>query len=370
MRPGRLPPPPPRCLGSAQAAAPADRDHIGWCRAKEQPLCGFPYDHNPDSHAYIPAGEGKYIKRSTGGRGKTREYLTSTFWYIQSAFWGGKSRFVLDLLRELKWRVDADRAANRYSSTVQDERCASRRKRPAAAAALTRRADLNYYIWREWKNSSKMIRILPHAYLYPYRSDGFGEWVREWNRPIITHGTKTPGKLLVGEVDIGTESTNQCIGFFLAPRAGLFGCHHGGGMQGWVAEDAGGTPIAWPPADGAQVRFRQATTQKGGSMCLDGSAEGDGRITHCSRPRHPNDIMWRYDSEHRLVNEASRLCLDAVKKPPHKRDPVQMHPCTDDTFQRWRITVIGDVKCKCPRNPNRAGQADSASTEGTQTWCK
>jgi len=46
-------------------------------------MCGYPYDRNPRSHAYIPHEVGKFIKTSVGGRGKVRKYLTSTFWYLQ-----------------------------------------------------------------------------------------------------------------------------------------------------------------------------------------------------------------------------------------------------------------------------------------------
>ena len=132
---------------------------------------GYPYDRNPRSHAYIPSGVGKFIQTHTGGRGKVTKYLTSTFWYIQSAFWGGKSKFVLNLLDDMSSRVAADIAANQYSMTVQDERY------------------LNHYVWREYSNPAFQIRILSHSYLYPYRDEGFGDWVTKKQRPIIYHGT-------------------------------------------------------------------------------------------------------------------------------------------------------------------------------------
>ena len=40
----------------------------------------------------------------------------------QSAFWGGKSRFILPMLKELKKRVDIDVGNNYFSSIIQDER--------------------------------------------------------------------------------------------------------------------------------------------------------------------------------------------------------------------------------------------------------
>ena len=55
--------------------------------------------------------------------------------------------------------------------------------------------------------------------------------------------------------------------YFLNPLVGLFGCHHGGGMQGWIVETAEGAPSEWPPAEGVAVRFRQATTNHKWSQC-------------------------------------------------------------------------------------------------------
>ena len=206
------------------------RNDIGWCnKPTGQAMCGYPYDRNPRSHAYIPHEIGKYIKTTVGGRGKVRKYLTSTFWYLQSAFWGGKTKFIVQLLDELTMRVDADLKQHIVSMTVQDERY------------------LNYYIWRESKNKSLNIRILSHSYLYPYRDDGFGDWVKKKQRPIIYHGIyKTPGKLTKGEIQLQVKASRQCIGYFLAPQVGLFGCHSGGGMQGWVVEDDQQRPSDWP----------------------------------------------------------------------------------------------------------------------------
>lgn len=53
-----------------------------------------------------------------------RKYMVSSWWYLQSALWGGKTEFLLEMLVELAHRVKLDRAANIYSMTVQDERYA------------------------------------------------------------------------------------------------------------------------------------------------------------------------------------------------------------------------------------------------------
>eukprot|EP00039_Didymoeca_costata_P002868 m.63280 g.63280 ORF g.63280 m.63280 type:complete len:224 (+) comp11572_c0_seq3:183-854(+) len=215
---------------------------------------------------------------------------------------------------------------------------------------------LNYYIWREYKNPDKNIRILSHSYLYPYRSDGFGEWVTKKHRPIIYHGIyKTPGKLVQGEIQFLVKSTKMCIGYFLRPKVGLFGCHGGGGMQGWVIEDKAGLPVntsqsshmlssqtliqmEWPPSAGTEFRMRAATSYSYFSDCLDGSGDknnamllaemcshtllgsaGDpARISLCRRTDWDR-LAWTYNEDTgSLQNKASGLCLDAAQPPPHK----------------------------------------------------
>lgn len=49
-------------------------------RQDGQPMCAFPYDRNPKSHAYIPDHVGKFIHKTVGGHGVVRKYLTSNFW--------------------------------------------------------------------------------------------------------------------------------------------------------------------------------------------------------------------------------------------------------------------------------------------------
>ena len=220
------------------------------------------------------------------------------------------------------------------SMTVQDERY------------------LNHYIWREHTNASKKIRILSHSYLYPYRDDGFGDWVVKHNRPIIYHGIyKTPGKLTKGEIQLFVKSTKQCIGYFLRPKVGLFGCHGGGGMQGWVVETDTKQPISWPMIEFA--RLRQATTYATWAECLNGDVEPGqpARLSFCDRSES-DAILWSYHSgTGHLVNKKSGLCLDAATKPPHKRIPTLMSSCSDAAeFQAWVGQAIESLKC-------------------TQSWC-
>eukprot|EP00041_Stephanoeca_diplocostata_P032647 m.1053199 g.1053199 ORF g.1053199 m.1053199 type:complete len:537 (+) comp24187_c1_seq1:699-2309(+) len=315
------------------------RNNAGWCERKDgQALCGYPYDRNPKSHAYIPPEIGKFFYTTVGGHGVVRKYMVSSSWYLQSALWGGKTTFLLEMLVELAHRVKLDRAANIYSMTVQDERY------------------FNYYVWRESHNSSKNIRVLPHAFLYPFRNEGFGDWVTKHNRPIVYHGTKVPGKLNKGEVEIQVDSTNECLGFLLDPLVGMFYCHHGGGMQGWVVETAAGDSATVSRASDPEdtfVRFRHATTMKGAAKCISGDAAagGSARLDFCRRGG--DGLLWRFDARAKqLVNKKSGLCLDAVRGPPHKRDPVVLSPCDSAArFMQWRLTEIGSVPC-------------------TQKWCK
>lgn len=238
---------------------------------------------------------------------------------------------MLPLLDDMSTRVAADIAANTYSMTVQDERY------------------LNHYVWREYSNPDFQIRILSHSYLYPYRDDGFGDWVTKKQRPIIYHGIfKTPGKLTKGEIQLLVKSTNQCIGFFLNPKIGLFGCHGGGGMQGWVVEDKERNPESWPPTlGGGYASFRAATTYGPWSSCMNGDVpEGSpAKITSCRRTEW-EEIAWRMDEEGRFVNKKSGLCLNAQHRPPHKREPAVMSACDESNeFQKWKGESIASLKC-------------------------
>ena len=57
-------------------------------------------------------------------------------------------------------------------------------------------------------------------------------------------------------------------------------------------------------------------------------------------------VLWEHDALGRLVNRKTKLCIDAVTKPPHRREPLKVSSCSDSEFQRWRVTVIGSVECK------------------------
>eukprot|EP00035_Acanthoeca_spectabilis_P026124 m.598 g.598 ORF g.598 m.598 type:complete len:100 (-) comp222_c0_seq1:13-312(-) len=93
---------------------------------------------------------------------------------------------------------------------------------------------------------------------------------------------------------------------------------------------------------------------KGYSNCIGGdlNAGEPVKLQYC---RHSKDsLLWRYSAiSEQLVNVKSGLCLDAVKKPPHKRDPVLVNVCSDQAgFQKWQLHEIG-VGTRC-----------------TQKWCE
>lgn len=185
------------------------RNILGFCKPDAPPrdrgFCGYPYDRNPKSQIGIPEEHGRsFLKVEDKKRG---DYwvVRSNAWYLQSAFWGGKSRPILNLLTDLRKRVDIDRSHGIYSQVVQDERY------------------VNFYFWKHSNDSNITIRILPPSYLYPYNPHGFGDWITEHARPIIVHGTAKPGKMIMGEAELRVRGTTQCLDLGAAPAADQIG---------------------------------------------------------------------------------------------------------------------------------------------------
>jgi hypothetical protein len=93
------------------------------------------------------------------------------------------------------------------------------------------------------------------------------------------------------------------------------------------------------------------------AKCIAGDA-GAGepaRLVSCGHGSGGGDrVLWRHDkTTHQLINVKSGLCLDALKKPPHKREPALLSNCDANAeFQKWKISEIG------------------VGTECTQDWCK
>lgn len=121
----------------------------------------------PKSSAYIPEEYGKFKKTLRTGQ----NIFVANSYYLQSAFWGGKSKFIIPALKEMKKLVDIDIKNDYYSTIIQDERY------------------VNHYFWKHGNDSATEIRWLSPSYLYPYRSKGFGQWVspEPWSPSHIAH---------------------------------------------------------------------------------------------------------------------------------------------------------------------------------------
>lgn len=109
-------------ISDGSAASRYPRHDKGWCVHGKITMCEYPYERKQLSTAYIPETFGKF-KREL----RTGEKLTiANSYYLQSAFWGGKSKFIIPCLKELKRRVDIDIKNNYISSIIQDERSVAR----------------------------------------------------------------------------------------------------------------------------------------------------------------------------------------------------------------------------------------------------
>ena len=154
----------------------------------------YPYDHNPKSQIGMPTSIGRFYVHITEGKGAPYYALRSNSWYLQSAFWGGKTKFVVPMLKDLKMRTRIDRDNGVYSMVIQDERY------------------FNYYMWKHGNRSDIDMRILGPSYLFPYNPQGFGEHITKNSRPIIIHGTAKPGKMVKGEAELKVEPVGELDG--------------------------------------------------------------------------------------------------------------------------------------------------------------
>jgi hypothetical protein len=121
------------------------RYDFGWCKPQDpntRGFCQFPYERKPESTARIPEGHGRYVKE--------KKYVVSNSYYLQSAFWGGKTKHVLKMFEELIPNIEEDGRNKYYSRILQDER------------------HFNYYFWKHQNDSDVNMRILSPSYLYPY----------------------------------------------------------------------------------------------------------------------------------------------------------------------------------------------------------
>ena len=262
----------------------------------------------------VPEGQGKFYAKITehqrhGGTRKLPYYvLWSNAWYLQSAFWGGKTQFIIPMLEDLKQRTAVDRANNVYSSIIQDERY------------------FNYYMWKHGNRSDIVMRILPPSYLFPFNPHGFGEHIVNRSRPIIVHGTAKFGKLIKGEMELSILPSGELLGKHLEcldvgtlkGMIGTYGCHNKewqGGSQGFIwkgdaSNDHSGLLRVAYNGD-AQVK-----------TCVDGTArfkDQEVLVKECDDTKLGQ--KWRYSTEsNRFMNLATNLCLDPMRY-DHKTYP-------------------------------------------------
>jgi len=288
------------------------RYQYGWCKPGDpntRGFCQFPYDRNPKSKAFIPDGHGRYVKE--------QKYVVSNSYYLQSAFWGGKSEHVLKMFRELIPNIDEDCKNGVYSRILQDER------------------HFNYYFWKHSNDSDINIRILSPSYLFPHHPIGFTDWVLKENRPIVVHGIgKKSGKLIMGSSEIFCEGTRRCIDLFSGKPLGFFGCNHVADSQGWKYEKS------------KIIR----TSARGIPSCIDGEGIAAGEAVNLTPCDKTNTAMqWEHDAATgQLKNIKTGLCLDPLvdpKKYPenvkNKRAPLCVSTCEANyKYQRFKFRSI------------------------------
>ena len=146
---------------------------------------------------------------------KEGKFVVSNAYYLQSAFWGGKTEHVLKMFNELIPNIEEDARNKYYSRILQDER------------------HFNYYFWKHMNDSDVNMRILSPSFLYPSQPRGFSDWVTKENRGIVVHGIgKKSGKLIKDATELFCEGTKKCMDLFSGKPIGFYGCHHVADSQG------------------------------------------------------------------------------------------------------------------------------------------
>lgn len=290
-------------------------------------FCGYPYDRNPKSQIQIPEGSGKYFVKIDDPKAKPNGYyyiVRANSWYIQSAFWGGKSKFVVPMLEDLAARVNIDRSHNIYSQVVQDERY------------------VNWYLWKHGNDSEINIRILKPSYLYPYNAQGFGDHIKLSARPIIVHGTKKAGKMIKGEAEIRLADSTICFDNFIKDKIGTYGCHpteSKGGSQGFIWSD-GRIRVAYGKSDHPDAK-----------TCVDGTGVKPGEPLPTGNKCEPDNKgqLWDWDPSTKLLrNEGTGLCVDSMRHDTavypqaakENRWPVSMQQCGKSAKQKLDISFV------------------------------
>eukprot|EP00041_Stephanoeca_diplocostata_P008622 m.127470 g.127470 ORF g.127470 m.127470 type:complete len:588 (+) comp17411_c0_seq10:276-2039(+) len=295
------------------------RYDFGWCKPGDPSTrgwCRYPFWRNENSTAYIPEGHGRYVYEG--------KYVVSNAYYYQSAFWGGKSSKVIELMEELIPRINTNRKNGIYSKIIQDE------------------LFLNWYLWKHQNDSDKNIRVLSPSYLYPFSPRGFTDWVTKENRPIIVHGIgKKPGKLINGAMEVHCVGLRQCVDMFAGTgwnKVGFYGCHHVADSQGFKHEASG------------IIRSVSAGVHK----CMDSTGLkplDDLMFSTCNSSNRA--MQWDHDGKtNQLVNRATKLCLDPLRESLYtetvnknikdmKKRPLGVNRCVaDNDYQKFLFRDI------------------------------
>eukprot|EP00729_Bicosta_minor_P006078 gene6078-6034_t len=279
------------------------RYELGWCKPDDpntRGFCQFPYERKKESKARIPDGHGRYVKE--------KKFIVSNAYYLQSAFWGGKTEHVIKMFEELIPNIEEDGRNKYYSRILQDER------------------HFNYYFWKHQNDSDINMRILSPSYLYPYHPVGFSDWVTKENRPIVVHGIgKKSGKLIKGATELFCEGTRKCMDLFSGKPIGFYGCHHVADSQGFMFEK---THV---------IR----TASRGVPQCLDATGVQDGSAVQLSDcDENAQGMLW---------NRLTSLCLDPMvdpKKFPEaakdmKKAPAGIAACDPSSkYQKFKFREI------------------------------
>eukprot|EP00039_Didymoeca_costata_P008995 m.119417 g.119417 ORF g.119417 m.119417 type:complete len:593 (-) comp14315_c0_seq3:1527-3305(-) len=305
-----------------------------WCDPWRQGagVCQFPYERDARSAAYMPPDLGKVIIKGKykWSNGRNQRYIQTTGWYVHSGFWGGRRAFIQAAVEEISLGILDDVQNGFEPEKIDPEK------------------HWNHYIYHARKSPDFDTRILGHAFMYPKHSFGFGPWITDHVKPVMTLMTVWPWSSS-DIIEIAAE-TSQCLDTFMKPKVGLYGCHHMGTTQGWhclFSYDA--MYIAHFYTSIRQISNGTISANDGSGLCLDGTNAGAGqevKLSECDHDRLQLAKKWSYNLIERTIqNMQTGLCLDVVHDPPHKREPVIVSECTGNAYQRFNIIPLALLTC-------------------------
>lgn len=134
------------------------RDGLGRCQPRtkdgrvqgvDKQVCEYPFNRNSKSATNIPEEVGKWIRKGKKKHhdGHNQVHQISSAWYLHGGLWGGKSKFVLELLAKAAADVDSDIAAD--------------------ASAGIAEAYLNKQMWLCSSRKDINMRVHGNSFMYP-----------------------------------------------------------------------------------------------------------------------------------------------------------------------------------------------------------